>query len=127
MKPEDDYQPRGRMLLILEAIAAEPERIFTAAECGQIMNIPTREVGSYLAYAIRARKVFRNGVPRQYVYRGTPFPGVKPDAIKAPKCKVYKSRKVSRTWEPDPDDIRIPRVVPGWAPPQMVCPRREVA
>lgn len=54
---------------------------------------------------------------------------LKPPQGTAPRKKVPRAdrliaKQVPR-WEPG-EDIRVPKVVPGWAPPRMVCVRLAV-
>lgn len=114
------YQPKGRMVILAAAIRAEPTRIWTSRELADVMGISVRKVGGYVTYALGNAVLFRKKEGRFITYSGTPFPGQEP--APALKKRSYAKYKPASQWTPE-GDIRIPRVVPGWRPPQMVCVR----
>lgn len=110
------YNPRGVLLLLLDAVKAEPEREFTSEEAAQIMGCPRRAVWAYTAYAVRAGLLFKRVERKVLLLRGTPFPGAQPPEEQRP-------RRASKLVPAFADDVRISRVVEGWKPPAMVAPR----
>jgi hypothetical protein len=120
MTTDKPYCPRGAIVPLIEAVRAEPERIFTVADAVKVMGVRSNKVGGSLTYALRAEVIFRGKVKGQTVYKGTPFaPEVKMD----PPPVQKKTVKVAAGWPTSADDPRIPQVVPGWKPPSMVCVR----
>lgn len=117
-----EYKPRGRVLAMLAAIEAEPARVFTAAECAQIMDCDQRTVGAYMVYAVRSGRVCKTKVGRQANYSGL-RPENAPPLPKRGRQQCNPKIVASTSWMTDPDDPRIGKVVPGWKPPQMVCVR----
>lgn len=118
---EKKYEPKGKILRFLEAVKAEPQRVFTSAEVAHIMRTTIKAVSTATECAIREHMVFRakrTGY-RGLVFSGTPFADVTPAA----KRKHPERPVITNGWATDPDDPRIQKVVPGWKPPQMVCTR----
>lgn len=122
------YEPKGKMLQWLTAMRAAPENtVWTAAEAAQVMGCPVRQVNAYAAYALDRGVIFRQvlgaGKRRKSLFSLQPFPSqAAPRAV----LKASRERMVAKApprWVPEPDDLRIPRVVPGWKPPVMVPPR----
>lgn len=114
------YEPGGRMKLWLAAMRAEPERVWTPAEAAAVMGIPNKKVGGYAEYAILHGFIFQSKKGRGCLYALHRFEGFLPPPKGIPQGR-RKARAVPK-WEPG-DDIRIPKVVPGWTPPKMVCVR----
>lgn len=116
------YQPKGTILPFLAAVSDDPYRVFSVPDAARIMDIPTRAVTATLAYAIKNGVIYRGKDSGGCVlYRGSPFSGQAPVAKPA---SAAKPRKLSASgWPTTADDIRVPRVVPGWTPPKMVCAR----
>lgn len=120
MSRQGGYTPHGRMIPLLAAMEAEPDRTFTGAEAAQIMDCDVRTVTAYVFYAARAGRVFKRvegkGNKRKLFLRATPF--------EAPAVPVHTMRaKPLRDWITTDEDVRVPKVVPGWTPPKMVCTR----
>lgn len=110
---------KGKALPFIEAVAAEPHRIWSVPEAAKIMGCNVHGVCHVLTRALAQGLVFRGKREGVAVFRGTPFP-----AHEAERPPPLRNRKPKTgAWTPDPDDLRIPKVVPGWAPPKMVCTR----
>lgn len=131
--PTKPYTPSGKMVHLLAALEAEPDRTFTGREVAQLLGgVDIRTVSSYVFYAERAGRLFKRVVgksnTRQLLIRTTPFQGVdvptKPSNDMARQGWKEGREPRSEGWITDPDDPRIGKVVPGWKPPQMVCTRR---
>lgn len=117
------YTPRGdKVLTLLAALEAKPERIFTSDECASLLRCTKRAVGAYLDYAVRGERVFKRKVGRNVEYCATRMDG---SSKPPPRGRQQLTAKVvtSGGWATDREDPRIGKVVPGWKPPQMVCAR----
>jgi hypothetical protein len=112
------YEPKGCMLVWLAAMRDEPNRIWTSAEAAKVMGVRVGTVGSYAAYAEAAGVIHRQSNKKPVTW------GLKPPegGVLAPAKKGRWTAKAIPQWDPG-EDIRVPRVVPGWKPPQMVAPR----
>lgn len=121
------YTPRGAIVPFLQAIEADPLREFTSRQAAEIMDCDYRAVASTLEYARRARLVFIRKERGALRIRGTPYRDQEAqDMARAATDKAMRlsGRKNGGVgWATRPDDPRIPMVVPGWTPPQMVAPR----
>jgi hypothetical protein len=118
-----NYQPRGNVIKLLAALRNEPEREFSAKECGAIMDCEPRAVGPFTEYARKAEMIYRRMDGRRSMFRASPY---LTGELFRPDTKVSPLRVVSKppaAWSPDPDDPRIAKVVPGWKPPVMRCVR----
>lgn len=119
------YSPRGKLVPFLEAVKDDKDRVWTVAEVGRVIGVRANGVIPMLTYALRNQVLFRGKTPEgRTAIRGVPFPGQdvaipppRPDALTRARAKGKGQ------WTPDPDDLRIPKVVAGWKPPQMVAPR----
>lgn len=119
---EKQYIPKGRIVRLLDAMQAEPEREFDSREAALIMRCNYKAVSSATEYAIEAHLMYRakrRGY-RGLVFRGTPFPVERQEA---PQRKHPERPVIRNGWATDPNDPRIQKVVPGWVPPRMVCTR----
>jgi hypothetical protein len=121
-----EYVPRGLIVPFIEAVKKDPDRSFTVSETLRLVGVKSNKLGGSLTYALRNGVVFRAKIDGKVVYRGKPFdaavamnPPPKPPTTIARRLRG----KTQDAWTPDLDDIRIPKVVPGWVPPKMVCPR----
>lgn len=119
------YEPRGgRVVIMLERMAAEPQRIFSSTECAQIMGCKQSAVSPALLYAVKARSVFKRSTGKRCEYSATEMEGsvVLPPARRRAR-NPEKAQQLPARWTTSADDLRIPRVVPNWKPPVMVQPR----
>lgn len=118
-----DYEPGGKMKLWLAAMRAEPERIWTSEEAAKALKTSINHVHGYSDYAVAKGVIFRTKRRNRVVYGLQPFP----DVEQTQPVPRLKKRAAKGEWRPNPDDLRIPKVVPGWVPPKMVCVRQEVS
>lgn len=114
------YEPRGRMAIWLEHVKADPARVWTAAEAAEVMGMHSGKIGGTALYAIEAGVLFAMKKDRRIYFSGRPFRDGMPynrqtRSEPEPPAPIPK-------WNPE-DDPRIPRVIPGWTPPKMVCVR----
>lgn len=119
------YAPRGKILPLLAVMKAEPERTFTLPEAGEVMGIHQHKVIAMVTYALRAEIMFRaKNEKGRWVLKGSQFTGLNEPAP-APIQNLGRtlSKHRDNPWRTTEDDIRVPKVVPGWRPPQMVAPR----
>lgn len=114
------YIPRGKIVPFIEAVKANPERVWTISQIADVMGLHSRKVGGSLVYAERNGVVFRAKREGRLVYSGRPLPDGEPPPV--PKKKLAR-RPGCDAWLTTPEDIRVPKVVPGWTPPVMVAPR----
>lgn len=119
------YIARGKIVPFIEAAQAEPTRVWTCAEAARLIGLKSNKLGGSLIYAIRGGIIHRGKRGGQIVYSATPLPDI---ALPPPKVQTYRDRHPERfvpgkAWATDTDDVRVPKVVPGWKPPQMVCVR----
>jgi hypothetical protein len=114
------YQPRGKIVPLINLVKADPDRIIFTDEACRICCERSNKMGGSLTYALRARVIFRGKVHGKTAYRGKPF---EVGAMPPPDAPVKLARRKGEEWQPDPGDLRIPKVIPGWKPPQMVAPR----
>jgi hypothetical protein len=120
------YTPKGKVVLLLQAIENDRHREFNSKEAGKIMDCDKRGVGASIEYARRAGLLFCRTVRGAMYIRGIPYPDqAEQDAVREGTDKAMRSRGRTKAapWTPDPDDLRIPKVVPGWKPPVMTPPR----
>jgi len=91
------YEPRGKVGQVVEAMRAEPARIWTSADVAQVMEVQQAAVTAHLDTAIKHQVIFRKLENGRCQYSVKPFPV---------------------------DDIRIPQVpTGGYVPPQMIATR----
>jgi hypothetical protein len=121
------YSPRGLVVTLLAALDAEPRRIFTSAECAQVMACKRSAVAPLLIYAVKAQRVFKRYVGKRCEYSASPMEGaiVLPPARRRRKQDPNNLRadKAPADWSHDHDDPRVPKVDPRWKPPVMRCVR----
>lgn len=115
------YSPKGKALLLLQAIESEPHREFTSAEAAAIMQCDRRAVAAQLEYPRRHGLLFLRKQGHALFLRGKPYS--EQEGGNYCTRRTMQEPKAPRGWTPSPDDLRIPRVVPGWRPPVMVPPR----
>jgi hypothetical protein len=121
----NNYHPKstGKLQPLLEAMRADPnpKRLWSPSECAEVMGIKPRHICSFTAYAVQHGVIYRTVIGRTAYHSLEPGEGCQPPVraknrgAKAPKCKGEYVQPL--------DDIRIPKVVPGWMPPKMVAPR----
>jgi hypothetical protein len=114
------YEPRGKIVPLINLAKADPDRIIFTDEACRICGERSNKLGGSLTYALRAEVIFRGKINGKTAYRGRPFDA---HAMPPPPLPVKLGRRKGGEWQPDPDDLRIPKVVPGWTPPKMVCVR----
>jgi len=119
-----EYEPRGLIVPFIKAVKAEPERVWTVADAIRITGQRSNKLGGSLTYALRHRIIYRGKRDGLTVYLGVPFPEGNVDP---PPLKERYERRIRKSagngWITTEDDIRVPKVVQGWTPPQMVAPR----
>lgn len=119
MKP---YSPKGKTLLLLSAMRAEPDRQWSLKEAGAAMGMRSNKVAATIAYALRAGAIYRGGQTRATRLSLQPFDGRM--AVPVPEIKKYEGFvNIQDGWVTGWDDPRVPKVVPGWRAPQMIAPR----
>lgn len=111
------YMPRGAMAVLLNAMRAEPDRVWTTHDAAAVFGLPYRRVGAHAAYAVSEGVMFRTKAGKTTLYALRPF-------TKSAPPKPAPAKVTPQGWKPE-DDYRVPKVVPGWRPPQMVCARLE--
>jgi hypothetical protein len=121
----NNYRPKptGKLQPLLEVMRADPDpkRLWSPAECAEIMGIKPTHICSFTAYAVQHGVIYRTVIRRTAYHSLEKVEGSQPPARaknrggRPPKCKGH--------YEQPLDDIRIPKVVPGWFPPKMVAPR----
>lgn len=115
------YQARGVAAKFLLAVAADPTRIWTSAEACEVMGIAVRRLYATMAYPVHHQLVYQARRGGRLVLSGVPFEA---EQMVAPVVKEYTPRRQTAVgWLTTEDDPRVPKVVPGWTPPKMVCAR----
>ena len=115
------YKPKGVVVKLLSAMRAEPEREFTAVECAEIMSCTPRAVGAFVEYSLKFGLISKRKENRKCFFRASPYTEEPAARLRAPTNPL--KLKPPGKWEPNPNDPRITRVVPGWKPPVMRCVR----
>jgi hypothetical protein len=95
------YEPKGKVLPLIERVRAEPQRVFTGPEAAEIMGVALGNVKNYLSTVLSKGLVFSHSNNGRSFYRGTPFDGE----------------------APVPDHPRAPKFDEKWTPPKMIPPR----
>jgi hypothetical protein len=109
------YTTKGKAARMLEAVQAEPDRIFSVPEAAQIMDVNPHGVLATLRCALAGGALYRGLRDGRAVFRARPFaPGDSPRARRGLGAS---------SWTTPVDHPRIPRVVDGWKPPRMEAPR----
>ena len=116
------YQPKGHVVPFIEAIKADPHRVWSSSEAAEVMKIQVRRVSATVKYPIAAGLIHKGCVWGAVAYSGMPF-ATSEQATPGGAKHAKRRKREPVVWTPDPDDLRIPRVVPGWVPPKMVCAR----
>jgi hypothetical protein len=113
------YEPKGAIVPFMEAVAANPKRVWTYPEAARVMGLEARRVSATVLHAVQCGYLYRGGKRGSTVLSGTPFA---PEYDKP----VQSRRKVplcEGEWPTTMDDPRVPKVVQGWTPPKMTPPR----
>lgn len=112
------YIPHGTVVKLLAAMKAEPQREFSSHEAAKIMGCHLFSVTARIQPAVRERMMFRRsfGRGRPAILRGSPFP---PGTAGAQACQRSREGEVGVSWITRQDDLRVPKVVPGWVPAPM--------
>jgi hypothetical protein len=119
------YQPKGKVTLLIAAMHEQPHRIWSMTEAADAMDVNVRGVMAMVNYALRAEIMYAGLQDGNRVLALRPFmKGGLPPPDRHENAERKAKRGAKREpWQPDPGDVRIPRVVPGWKPPVMVAPR----
>lgn len=105
------YEPRGKVKLLADAMAADPQRIWTSPEAAQVMEVHQGALTAHLDSAIRNGAIFRRLVNGRCQYSLKPFAAV--DALEIPKFTgVAPQMKAPR----EGTDVRLPSRAPGTPP-----------
>lgn len=91
------YEPRGKVKLLADAMAADPQRIWTSPEVANVMQVHQGALTAHLDTAVRNGAIFRKLVNGRCQYSPKPFPA-------------------------DAADIVVPTFT-GFVPPKMTAPR----
>lgn len=122
-----EYAPKGRVLAILPMFAAEPNRVFKSDEISKILGCDLKGVSATLEHPIKNGLVYRMKFPghRAIHFKGSPFDGqeVKVRERTRARGKRDYAVKLQDGWLTSMDDPRVPKVIPNWTPPKMVCVR----
>lgn len=113
-----EYTPRGKVNLLLQAMAEDPGRIWSIPEAAEVMECGRTGVIAMVSYALLAGQMYRGKRGGYAVLSLNPF---------RPAGSGHEARgpvipQAIPKWNPE-EDARIPRIVPGWSPPKMVCVR----
>jgi hypothetical protein len=112
------YRPKGKIIPLLQAMAREPDRVWSIPEAARVMSTSTKSVMATCGYALKAGIMYRTVRLGMVVLSSRPFD---PCTMKEPSARTLTLP--ASNWMTRDDDPRIPRVVPGWTPPKMVCVR----
>jgi hypothetical protein len=93
------YEPRGKVGNLVQAMRAEPGRIWNSSEVATLLETAASSIPAFLDTALRHNMIFRKLENGRTQYSLTPFAPV----------------------VPPPQHARV--VDPTWRPPQMVPPR----
>jgi hypothetical protein len=93
------YEPRGKLKILVDAMRAEPERVWTSPEVAKLMDVQQGALTAHLDSAIRNGAIFRRMAANRCQYSARPFEAPAAPAVVEP---------------PKP---------PAFVPPQMTAPR----
>jgi len=126
------YEPRGKMVDLVAALRAEPERAFTGQEVAAILcckNYPST-IDQYVYAACAGGIVFKREVDRVRYYAGAPVSdlllqkaGISVQPRNGDGRPIPAGKRTAEEVEAALADVRCPKVEPGWTPPKMVAPR----
>jgi len=120
------YTPKGKIIPFLKEMDRDPERVWTLPEAAVILCIASNGVVPMVTYALRAKRMFRGlNAAGKTILSGRPFPG---QSLPVPAPRHNERQRVKKAhlaenWVTTHEDIRVPKVIPGWRPPAMVPPR----
>lgn len=112
------YTPRGKVTLLLQAMAEDPGRIWSIPEAAEIMECGRTGVLAMVKTALLDGAMYRGKRGGYAVLSPRPF---RPTGMGQAERRPITPQAIPK-WNPQ-EDARIPRVIPGWAPPRMVCVR----
>jgi hypothetical protein len=92
------YEPRGKVKTLLDAMRADPTRVWTAPEVAKVLECPQNAVLAHLLRALENRVIYKELLKGRNIFSLQPFGTVAPPP-------------------------GAPTVDPNWRPPQMVPPR----
>jgi hypothetical protein len=103
------YEPRGKMIEVMAAVRAEPDRAFTLQEIAAILGRPPHPstLAIYLHAALKHGSLHEN-IDEQGVSLFKAMPFRNGGRVNAPSAQV---------------DPGASQVAPAWSPPKMVAPR----
>lgn len=123
------YAPKGKAALMVAEVEKDLMREFTSREASKIMDCDLRAVSVTLEYALRNGQIFTRSDGKKRYWRGQPYREgqVRYQAETPNESRVragYLNTVQPRAgWVTSEEDVRYQKVVPGWAPPKMVCVR----
>lgn len=80
------YEPRGKVKNVLEAMRAEPERIWTSVDVAKVLEVNSASVSAHLDTSIRHGLIYRQIVAGRVQYNTRPFaPAYVPPQMTAPR------------------------------------------
>lgn len=95
------YEPRGKVKTLIDAMDADPQREWTAADAAEVMRTTNGGVHAFVARALEAKQLYRSHSNGRTVFSRKPF---------------TEASCVSRL-------PAVPTTSTGWKPPEMVCTR----
>jgi hypothetical protein len=127
------YEPRGKMINLVAAIQAEPERLFKAPEVAEILcckNFPST-INQYVYASVVAGVIHKRQASNEWYYKGSPITDEDFDKAGVARPANWSSgaRSIaSPAYSPEEvaaarADVRAPKTDPTWKPPQMTPPR----
>jgi hypothetical protein len=125
------YEPRGKMIDLIAAVRAEPQRIFRAPEVSAILCCKTfpSTIDQYLYAAAASGAVFKRQVDGAWYYAGSPISDLLLEKIGVSVQPRNGTAKLVPTGKRSPEEIAAslahplaPKMEP-WSPPKMVAPR----
>lgn len=121
------YTPKGKIVPFLAAVKEDPARTWTAVQVAEAIGGKSHGVVAMLTYALRNEALYRGkDATGRMVFRGRPFASKAIEPLPLPPLVSPKQSraKTASGWLTSEDDPRVPKVVAGWKPPQMIPPRQ---
>lgn len=118
------YEPTPKVKAVIDAMRAEPQKIWTSAEVAPILEVLRAQVPSYLETAVRNRVLFRKiNRSGKLEFSAQPFP-VDPPATSELTVPTLSTWKPPRMEAPRAgSDERLPTRAPGSPPaPSAAAP-----